>query len=168
MNMGQNLPLQYYPAEILRQQSTDISLEEIAKPEFAQLISDMEETMEANDGIGLAAPQIGQSINLAIIKTEDGMLPLINPKITRRSLTTESMEEGCLSIPKVYGDVRRPKVIRVSSLDLQGNKTKFTAKGMLARVIQHEVDHLNGVLFIDKAKSINQGQDILEKLALKG
>ena len=92
-------------------------------------------------------------------------MPLINPKITRRSWKKDVVEEGCLSIPQVFGTVKRPVKIWVSTQDLNGQKVKFTANGMFARVIQHEVDHLNGILFIDKVSQITGGQDILDKIS---
>ena len=124
----------------------------------------MEETMKDHDGIGLAAPQIGKSIRFTIIKTEDGILPLVNPRVVRRSITKDIMEECCLSIPGVYGEVKRSQSIKVITQDIAGKEFRYTDKGMFARVIQHEVDHLNGVLFIDKAIKINEGQEILDKM----
>lgn len=162
--MAKKLTMQIYPAPILHQRTQEVSAEELSKPEFAQLLLDMEETMKKHNGVGLAAPQIGKSIRFTIIKTEDGTLPLVNPKIIRRSLTKEVMEEGCLSIPGVYGDVKRSKLVKVVAQDMDGNRIKFSAKGMFARVIQHEVDHLNGMLFIDKAIKINEGHEILDKM----
>lgn len=165
--MANKLPLQYYPASILQQRTKDVTKEELSSPEFAQLLLDMEKTMEANDGIGLAAPQIGKSTRITIIKTQDGILPLVNPRIIRRSLTKEVQEEGCLSIPKVYGMVRRSKVIRVVAQDATGKEINFSARGMFARVIQHEVDHLNGILFINRTKKIITGKEILMKMEHK-
>lgn len=165
--MVNKLNMQIYPAPILHQRTQEISSEELSKPEFSQLLLDMKETMKKHDGIGLAAPQIGKSISFTIIKTEDGVLPLVNPKIVRKSLTKDVMEEGCLSIPGVYGDVKRSKKVKVVAQDMTGKKFKFIAKGMFARVIQHEVDHLNGVLFIDRATKINEGQEILDKMKQK-
>lgn len=164
MLMVKKLTMQIYPASILQQRTQNVSAEELSKPEFAQLFLDMEETMKDHDGIGLAAPQIGKSLRFTIIKTEDGILPLVNPRIVRCSITKDVMEEGCLSIPGVYGDVERSKSIKVITQDMTGKEIRFTAKGMFARVIQHEVDHLNGVLFIDKVIKINEGQEILDKM----
>lgn len=166
--MVEVLPLQLYPNPILRQISSVVSKEELQKPEFSQLLLDMEKTMLENSGIGLAAPQVGRSIRVAIIKTEDGMLPLINPKILKRSWKKEVDEEGCLSIPKVYGDVRRSFKVKVSTITPRGEEVKFEATGLFARVIQHEIDHLNGVLFIDKAKKITGGKDILDEMKKNG
>lgn len=164
MFIPKKLKMEIYSAPILHQRTKEVSAEELSQSEFAQLLLDMEETMKDHDGIGLAAPQIGKSLRFTIIKTEDGILPLVNPRIVRRSITKDVMEEGCLSIPKVFGDVKRSKMVKVIAQDMAGKEIRFTAKGMFARVIQHEVDHLNGVLFIDKAIKINEGQDILTQM----
>ena len=118
-----------------------------------KLVSDMIESCRKVNGIGLAAPQIGKSIRLCIINLEHLGLPpfaLINPRIVRKSFKKIEMEEGCLSIPGVFGTVKRPVKIKVEALNLHGAKSQFDADGMVARVIQHEVDHLDGVLFTSK------------------
>ncbi|MDX9892997.1 MAG: peptide deformylase [Patescibacteria group bacterium] len=160
-------PLTLYPDKILRQSNRTIKLEELPTKEFAQLLLDMETTMKAEDGVGLAAPQIGKNIKLTVINTADGTLALINPKITRKSLKKEEMEEGCLSLPGIFGRVKRSYKIKVTALDKNGRKVKFKASGYFARVIQHEVDHLNGILFIDRTKDIVEGQDKLAELRNK-
>ena len=156
-----SLLLKIHPDSVLRRKAEPIKAIELHKPELQQLFLDMEQTMDDNDGIGLAAPQVGKSIQLAVIKTKDGALALANPKITRFSLRQEFGEEGCLSIPGVYGSVKRSRTIRVRALDRRGKKLNFKASGLFARVIQHEIDHLNGILFIDKAVEITMGKDIL-------
>jgi peptide deformylase len=113
----------------------------------------MIEACRGANGIGLAAPQIGKSIRLCIINLEHmGMPPfaLVNPKISKKSWKKVEMEEGCLSIPGVFGMVKRPKKITVTAQNLEGEKIKFDADGLLSRVIQHEVDHLDGILFTTK------------------
>lgn len=115
-----------------------------------QLARDMLETMYAAEGVGLAAPQVGIARRLAVIDVGEGPLILINPRITL-SLGEESGREGCLSIPGVWGEVRRAHHVKVEAMDLQGCKIKMEADGLLARAIQHELDHLEGILFIDKA-----------------
>jgi len=119
-------------------------------PEIKQLIFDMGKSMKKAKGIGLAAPQVGKSIQLCLINTENGPLALINPKIVWKSLRKDIEEEGCLSCPDVFGLVKRSKGIKVKFLDENGKIKKFKAKGLFARVIQHEVDHLNGILILDK------------------
>jgi len=121
--------------------------------EILSLIPEMIETCRKANGIGIAAPQIGQSIRLCIINLEHlGLDPfaLVNPKITKKSWKKIEMEEGCLSIPGVFGIVRRPGKIKVLTQDTQGQTISFEADGLLARVIQHEIDHLDGILFTSK------------------
>jgi peptide deformylase len=141
-----------HPTKSLRQKSIEIEPENIRKPNFQKLLDDMAETMINKDGIGLAAPQIGKNVRVIVINTKDGIIPLINPIILSQSLKKESEEEGCLSVPGVYGIVSRPFKIKVQAYDFEGVSLTLDAKGLLARVIQHEIDHLDGILFIDKAK----------------
>lgn len=124
--------------------------------EFKQLLKDMTLTMLEKDGVGLAAPQIGKTIKLAIIKTKDGPIAFINPEIIKKSWAKEWGEEGCLSVPNVFGLVRRHKKISCRYQDKQGKKKVIETKGIMARILQHEIDHLEGILFIDKAKEIKE------------
>jgi peptide deformylase len=115
-----------------------------------QLIDNMFETMYEEDGVGLAAPQVGMLKRIAVVDIrEDNPIVLINPKIIEEE-GKAIMEEGCLSIPNRTGDVIRSRRIKVRSLDKEGNEVEFEAEGFEARAIQHEMDHLDGVLFIDK------------------
>jgi len=114
------------------------------------LIDNMFEIMYAEDGVGLAAPQVGISKRIAVVDIrEDNKIVLINPEIIAEE-GKAIMEEGCLSVPGETGDVVRSEKIKVQSLDRNGNEIKFEAEGYEARAIQHEIDHLDGVLFIDK------------------
>jgi len=122
-------------------------------PSLAELVDEMIEACRNANGIGLAAPQIGKSIRLCIINLEHLGLPpfaLVNPKILKRSWKKVEMEEGCLSIPGLFGIVKRPVKVTLEAQNLKGEKNEFEADGMLSRVIQHEVDHLDGVLFTSK------------------
>ena len=126
-----------------------------------KLVDNMIETCRKANGIGLAAPQIGKSIRLCIINLEHlGMPPfaLVNPKIVKKSFKKIEMEEGCLSIPGVFGIVKRPTKIVVEALTLQSEKHKFEADGLLSRVIQHEIDHLDGILFTSKITKQTTGK----------
>jgi len=110
--------------------------------------------MYAEDGVGLAAPQIGISKRIAVVDIrEDNKIVLINPEIIVEE-GKSVMKEGCLSIPGEIGDVVRSEKIKVKSLDRKGNEIEFEAEGFEARAIQHEIDHLNGILFIDKVVKI--------------
>ena len=152
--MAKILKINTNPNPTLRKKSTEIDLKKINLSSLKRLAADMIETMHESDGVGLAAPQIGKNLRLVVINTVDGELTLINPKITKKSFVKELGEEGCLSVPGVYGEVRRHKNVTCNYVDLNNKKIKIEAKGMLARVIQHELDHLDGVLFIDLAKKL--------------
>ena len=162
--MTKILPVKIYPCPVLRQKSKELKSEELPKKEIQQLLLDMEKTMIEKDGVGLAAPQVGRNLRVIVISTEDGSVVLVNPKILRKSFKKEIMEEGCLSLPEVFGLVKRSQKVRVVAMDKTGKKMKFKASGMFARVIQHEVDHLEGVLFIDKAREIVKGKDKLQRM----
>ncbi len=119
--------------------------------EIKSLVLEMGETMMANNGIGLAAPQVGVLKRVVIIKKDDGVFfCLVNPKILRRSREKEIMEEGCLSIPDCYLAIKRPKEIKVEFLNFDGKKENLDFDGFSARIIQHEIDHLNGILILNR------------------
>jgi peptide deformylase len=131
-------------------------------PKFQTLIDDMVETMRAAPGVGLAAPQVNASLRLIVVEfgdEEDETVPpklytLINPEIARHSKETVVGTEGCLSVPNLVGDVERYESITVKSTNRQGKPMKVKAKGWLARIIQHEIDHLNGIVFTDLATQV--------------
>jgi peptide deformylase len=125
-------------------------------PEIKKIISDMTETMWQQVGIGLAAPQVGISLRILVMDDgKGGARALLNPAITeRRGSVLE--EEGCLSIPGVFADVERSTWISVSALDADGVPISFEAQGLEAKVIQHEIDHLDGVLFIDRLPPVTR------------
>ncbi len=112
------------------------------------LIADMFETMYAAEGIGLAAPQVGRIERVCVVDVDDEPLALVNPEIIARE-GSERGEEGCLSIPEIFGDVDRSEYIVVRAIDQDGNAIELEAHELLARCIQHEIDHLDGKLFID-------------------
>lgn len=125
-------------------------------PEIKELILDMKKQMVASAGIGLAANQVGIDLKMFVIDrtlAEENSVPeaYINPEITEYSKDENYMEEGCLSIPGYWHKIKRAKKIKIKALDENGNKIKFKAKGLLARVLQHETDHLNGLLIKDRA-----------------
>lgn len=137
-----------YPSQILRKKAEDIR--DIRDSKIQSLIPDMVSTMKKNKGIGLAAPQVGRSIRLIVVNLKHEPLVICNPKILWFSRKEEIGEEGCLSLPGVYGQVARSFKIKMEGQDKFGKKVKFKAEGLFARVLQHEVDHLDGVLIIDK------------------
>ncbi len=115
------------------------------------LVDAMFETMSEADGVGLAAPQVGVSSRLFVINIQGvEKRAYINPQIIETSIETDTAEEGCLSIPGVWHDVQRPARVTVQAQDIEGKVFTVKAEGLLARAIQHENDHLNGVLFIDR------------------
>jgi peptide deformylase len=126
-------------------------------PEIRRLADDMIETMYDEAGIGLAAPQVGASIRLMVVGDDRGRNPraLVNPVITEQggSITAE---EGCLSIPGVFADVPRAEWVQVEGHDLEGAPVSIRAKGFHARVFQHEMDHLDGILFIDRLDAVTR------------
>jgi len=148
------LPITTVPNPILRQRAREINPEEIKSETVQKLIADMKETMRPAGGIGLAAPQVGISVRLVVILNQENVLALINPEIINFSWRKEAAEEGCLSVPGKWGLIKRSKIIKVKALDENGKAVKFKAKDLFARVIQHEIDHLNGVLFIDRTKKV--------------
>jgi peptide deformylase len=134
---------------ILRQKAQEVK-EITAK--IRQLILNMNETLEANNGLGLAASQVGQSLRIILAKPEPDKkaLVLINPEIKKTSRKKEIMIEGCLSLPDEAVAVERAKKIAVAGSDINGKKVKIKAEGLFARVLQHEIDHLEGILITDK------------------
>ncbi|MFN7088516.1 MAG: peptide deformylase [Candidatus Paceibacteria bacterium] len=137
--------------KILRQRIPEI---EKPTPEIRMLVKKMRKIMKQADGIGLAANQIGLPLRLFVAEVNNKFYAVLNPKITKLSKEKEIMEEGCLSFPAYFGPVSRAKKIILEGMDAYGKKIKISATGLLARVFQHEVDHLNGILFIDKAREL--------------
>jgi len=117
--------------------------------ELRTLIADMFETMYAAEGIGLAAPQVGRTERVAVVDVEGQKFALINPEIVETEMPLEKAEEGCLSIPDIYGDVDRPTRVTIRFIDESGNEREEAGIALLGRCFQHEIDHLDGKLFID-------------------
>ena len=144
------------PDPVLRRISKNIDEKIIKTNEFKKFCADMSETLLKKDGVGLAAPQVGKNIRMFVINTKDGVQCFINPKIIKKSILKEWSEEGCLSIPFTFGKLKRHKKVVCECLDENGEKTTIEANGLMAIAIQHENDHLDGILFIDKAKEIKK------------
>lgn len=158
------LPIVTHPNPILTTKTNAISLDVLKTEEVQTLIDNMIPTMYHAKGVGLAAPQIGQSKRICIIGKEAREphaedLVLVNPVWTKLSKKKTGDIEGCLSIPHIYGTVKRYDQILVNAQTRDGENIEFEAHGFFARVIQHEVDHLDGVLFIDKARDIFKKTD---------
>ena len=144
------------PHNILAKKTEDVAIEDIKNGSYKELVSDMKKAMKDNIGVGLAANQIGKDLSIFVIdtKTADAYkVPEVyfNPEITEYSADMDEIEEGCLSIPETYFPVRRSKKVKLKAVDEQGNKFKIKARGFLARVLQHETDHLNGKTIKDRA-----------------
>lgn len=148
-----------HPAPVLRRKARKVG---DFGPKLQTLIDDMIETMRVAPGVGLAAPQVDVSSRVIVVEFGDEndeevppiLYVVVNPEIVRPSKETEIGTEGCLSIPGFVGDVERPDAAIIKGLNRRGQPLRIKAKGWLARIFQHEVDHLNGVLFIDRAEKV--------------
>jgi peptide deformylase len=150
------LKIELLGAEVLRQKAADVPA---PGPELDRLVADMFETMYEAHGIGLAAPQVGLSQRLIVVDVKEdghGPMALLDPVVAEFGPAREKLEEGCLSIPGVGASVERPVTAVVEATDAQGNPVRIEAEGMLARCLQHEIDHLDGVLFIDRLSPIKR------------
>lgn len=153
-----------HPNNILRRKA--LKVEKFDK-ELQQLIEDMIETMRAEPGVGLAAPQVAVPLRLIVVEYGEDENPdsppklyvMANPEITRASAETEMGVEGCLSIPGYVGEVERAAEIVVRGQNRYGKPMKVKAKGWLARIFQHEIDHLNGILFIDRTDKVWKAEE---------
>lgn len=137
-----------YPNKIL-----DKKTKKVKKPldeEIQKLIKEMKEAMEKADGAGLAAPQVGESLRICAIQYGGEVFAMINPKITSYSREKEIGEEGCLSFPGQFFPIKRSAKIKVRYIDEEGKEMKKKVEGLLARIMQHEIDHLDGIVFIKR------------------
>ncbi|HER25292.1 MAG TPA: peptide deformylase [Candidatus Atribacteria bacterium] len=154
------LKIKEYGEAVLRGKA--LPVQEIV-PEILSLIKDMAETMYTDSGVGLAAPQVGVAKRIIVIDgEEEGLIALINP-ILIKSEGELLEEEGCLSIPGIYSQVKRSAKVTVKALDENGDPTEITKEGLIARALQHEIDHLDGILFIDRIGKTER-QVLLNKL----
>ncbi len=146
------LPIRILPEPVLRQRSKRVRT---IDGSIKKLIEDMRETMHFVGGVGLAAPQVGVSLRVITIgiSGEEDMV-LINPEVVRRK-GERQLNEGCLSIPGYLGEIKRAESITVKGLDSSGKKIRIKATELLAEVLEHEIDHLNGVLYIDHLESMD-------------
>ena len=152
------------PQAVLRRKAHKVS---DFGPDLQALVDDMVETMRQAPGVGLAAPQVGESSRLIVVEygeDENDEIPpklyiMANPEITRTSQETILGTEGCLSVPGIQGDVERLEAITVKGLNRHGRPMTVKAKGWLARIFQHEIDHLDGILFVDRAEKLWQAAE---------
>ncbi len=141
-------------AIVMRQKTAPFDFSKFTQKEIRGLITSMRVTMKAADGVGLSANQIGLNVSLFVAQAGRKAHAVFNPKIVKKLRGEDEMEEGCLSVPRTFGMVRRSSKIWVEAQDARGKKVKLKVGGFLARVFQHEIDHLNGILFIDTATGI--------------
>lgn len=140
-----------YPHETLRNQSKKII---VFDKTLVKLLEDMELAMREKNGVGIAAPQVDSSTQCFLVHYNETIHTFINPEIIEYSIETGIHEEGCLSVPGVYAEIERPLQIKIKAQDRAGNTFELNADSFFARIIQHEIDHLNGILFFDH---INKG-----------
>ncbi len=154
---GKILKILTNPHPKLRKKSTNFDISELKNEKTKQLLVDMKETMLKKDGAGLAAPQIGVNKRIIVLNHENNTFFMINPEITKLSYSQEVCDEGCLSVVNEKGEiyyrpVSRHKWLNCKYIDEKGKIKKLKARNILARAIQHEIDHLDGILFIDYLK----------------
>jgi peptide deformylase len=141
---------------VLRQRAAPVAA---VDEEVQRLVDDLFETMRAAKGVGLAANQVGVARRVAVVDTGEEAPPplvLVNPRLVQVSDSTETVEEGCLSIPDLYGDVERPLAVVLEALDREGRPFRIDLSGFKARAVQHEIDHLDGVLFLDHLSAVKR------------
>jgi peptide deformylase len=146
LKTNNELNIQIYPAAVLRKKAAPI---ERLTPQLQALGQDMVDLMREADGVGLAAPQVGISLRIITVEANNKLHILFNPVIISR-VGEETGTEGCLSLPRLYGEVTRAERVTVRGLNQHGKRVTYSGDGLWARAIQHEVDHLDGVLFIDR------------------
>jgi peptide deformylase len=165
---------------VLRKRAREVPVKEIVSPKIKNIISKMKEALESQkDGVAIAAPQIGEDLRIFVIsgnvfdprfkrgekipetrKKKDADMVFINPKFLKMSKKTAWLEEGCLSVRWLYGEVKRSLNAKVEAYDEKGKKFERGGGGIIAHIFQHEIDHLDGILFIDKAKNIRENLPI--------
>ncbi len=163
---------------VLRAKAVEVPIEEIQSPRITKIIEKMQKVLVAqSDGVALAAPQIGESLCIVVISGKVYLDPedmdsytdtskdiiCINPKLIKSSKERENMPEGCLSVRWLYGKVKRSKKATITAYDREGKKFTLSGKGLLAQIFQHEIDHLNGALFVDTATDLEVIDPIEEK-----
>ena len=144
--------IQLLGSSILRERAVEVAQVDDAVRSF---INDLFETMDAAEGVGLAANQVGVATRVAVIDAEEQRFAMVNPVLVEKSGRSTG-EEGCLSIPEIYAEVTRPARIVLEAMDQQGQPFRLEAEGLVARAIQHEIDHLDGILFLDRLSPLKR------------
>lgn len=164
----------------MREKAEEVPVQEIKNKKFREIIQKMERVIAENEeAVAVAAPQIGESWRIFAIsewaknsetrkeKKEFKNIIFINPKIIKTSQRQKSMQEGCLSTPALFGTTKRAEKIRIEALDENGKKFTHSASGLFAQALQHEIDHLNGILFVDKATNLSKIEKSKENNQIK-
>ena len=159
-NKTATLPIKIYGEPILREKASKVN--KIEKDDIS-IIEKMIDAMYINEGMGLSAPQIGISKQIIVVKGENEVIKLINPEILKRE-GEEEAKEGCLSIPNIYVEVKRANYVSVEGRNEKWEPVTIEVEGLTARILQHEIDHLNGILIVDYASPVNK---VLVKKQLK-
>ncbi|MFA6446996.1 MAG: peptide deformylase [Patescibacteria group bacterium] len=146
------------PAPSLNERSVEVPVPEITTPEFQGFADKLVRTMHVENGIGIAAPQVGVNRRIIALDLGHEKKVLINPEIIKSSEVLVETEEGCLSVPGVWGLVKRPKRVQVRAIDRHGRRIDLELKNLQSVACQHEIDHLNGILFIQKTSEITKGR----------
>ncbi len=143
-------PITLKGTPVLHAKAREVDLKEIGTPKFRQFVDDMVETMYAANGVGIAATQVGEGVRVFIAESAKGPIALVNPVFTEKSKKMLSDDEGCLSVPGKFDRVKRHKTVTIEAYTIAGEKITFTADGFFARILQHELDHLDGLLYVDR------------------
>jgi peptide deformylase len=144
------------PNPSLRTRSQEVAAADFGSERIKSLIDELIETMKKQNGCGIAAPQVGVLERVIIVDRGDGAKAYLNPEIVSRSFRTVMSEEGCLSVPGVWGMVKRQRTVKVKAVDAGGLAVEIEADGLEAIIFQHEIDHLDGILFIDRAEKFTK------------
>jgi len=142
-----------YPDPVLRKKAEPV---QNLDDGVLKILDEMADVMYLKDGVGLAGPQVGISKRIIVVDIGQGLMPLINPEIVNRINEKKTAEEGCLSFPGIHVDISRPESITWTALNEKGERVEQKAEGLWARVLQHEIDHLDGVLIIDHISTIQR------------
>ena len=156
--MSDTYPIVTYKTPSIRERSVEVLVDEITTKEFQDYLDKLIRTMHVEDGIGVASPQVGINKRVFIAHIQSKDTAFINPEVVKISEAKQITEEGCLSVPGVWGRVERAKKISIKAIDRHGRKMAMDLKNMDAIVFQHELDHLDGVLFVDKMLEVTRGK----------
>ena len=153
--MPKALKVLHLPDKELRVVSQPVAVDQAASKDIKSLIEDLKVTMKKENGIGIAAPQVGVHERVIIVDMHGKPTAFINPEITQKSFKLVDSDEGCLSVPGKWGVVKRHRGVTVKALDANGQPVSLKAHGLIAIIFQHEIDHLDGILFVDRAEELS-------------